>query len=173
MKKYLLIFSLVILALGAFSVGVAAAQGQQPPVAGHGPGMMGNGGSGFLNDYMVKALADTLGLPVEEFESRHNAGETFYEIAIAQGFTADELPAMMLEARNSAVDAALADGVLTQEQADWMKTRGFGRGNMQGGYGDGTCPMYGTGQVPPEQPGTGFIPEQGMMGRGYWQQNNQ
>jgi Spy/CpxP family protein refolding chaperone len=56
MKKTLLIVALVVLALGALSVGVVAAQGGQPPVGGFGPGMMWDGETGPLHDYMVKAM---------------------------------------------------------------------------------------------------------------------
>ncbi len=62
----------------------------------------------------------------------------------------------MLDARSQAIDLAVADGTLTQEQADWMNSRGgmmfggtgrsqgygmMGRsGGRMGGFGTGTCP---------------------------------
>ena len=72
---------------------------------------------------------------MDAFEARHDAGETFYQIALAEGFTAEEIPALMQAARANALDAAAKDGVISQEQADWMSSRGFGRGGMMGGYG--------------------------------------
>ena len=146
MKKTLLIIALAILALGALGVGVVAAQGGQPPFGGR--GMMD--GTGTLHDYMEKAMADVVGLSLEKFEARHDAGETFYQIALAQGFTDEEIPSLMLDARTKAFDAAASDGVISQEQADWMKSRGLGRGGMMygGGYGNGNCPMYGDGLQP-------------------------
>lgn len=171
MKKTLWIVLLVILALGALGIGVVAAQGGQPPY-----GQRGTvDGVGPMHDYMEQAMADAVGLSLEEFEARHDAGETFYQIALAEGFTAEEIPALMHDARNKGLDAAAAAGVITQEQADWMKSRGFGRGGMMGGfggYGDGTCPMYDGDEAPNGQPGSGFGP--GMMGGGRggrWQQN--
>ena len=167
MKKTLLIVALLILAIGALGVGVVAAQSGQPPVSGYGPGMMWDGDEGLLHDYMIKAMAEAVGLTETEFESRHDAGETFYQIALAEGFTTDEIPALMQDARAKALDAATADGVISQEQADWMNSRGFGRGGMMngfgryGGYGNGECPMYEDGQ------GAGFGP--GMM-RGWGRQ---
>jgi len=173
MKKTLWIVILVILALGALGVGVVAAQDGQPP---YGQGQRGTvDGVGPMHDYMEQAMADAVGLSLEEFEARHDAGETFFQIALAQGFTAEEIPALMQDARAKGLDAAAAAGVITQDQADWMQSRGFGRGGMMGGfggYGDGTCPMYDGDEAPSGQPGSGFGP--GMMGGGRggrWGQN--
>ena len=170
MKKTLLIVALVVLALGAVGVGVVAAQSGQQPY-----GQRGTvDGVGPMHDYMEQAMADAVGLSLDEFEARHDAGETFYQIALAQGFSAEEIPALMQDARAKALDAAVAAGVITQDQADWMGSRGFGRGGMMGGYGSygtGECPMFNGDEVPSGQPGTGFGP--GMMGGGRggrWQQ---
>ncbi len=87
-----------------------------------------------------------------------------YSIALSAGVTAEQFPAVMTEVRANALAAAVKANVITQAQADFMKSRGFG----QGGYGNGNCPMndgdgfnngagYGRGQ--------GF----GMMGGGRWQ----
>lgn len=169
MKKTLWIVILVILALGALGVGVVAAQGGQPPYGQRGV----VDGVGPMHDYMEKAMAEAVGLSVDEFGARRAAGETFYQIALAEGFTAEEIPALMQAARAKALDAAAADGVITPEQADWMKSRGFGRGGMMNGYGrgygNGECPMYDGDAVPY---GGQFGP--GMMGGGRggrWQQN--
>jgi len=160
MKKTLLIVALVVLALGALGVGVVLAQGGQPPVGGFGPGMMWDGETDLMHDYMEKAMADAVGLSVTEFESRHDAGETFYQIALTEGYSAEEIPALMQAARDKALDTAAADGVIGQEQADWMKSRGFGRGGMGGygrGYGDGTCPMFDGDEAPNGQFGPGMM----------------
>jgi len=174
MKKTLWIVLLVILALGALGVGVVAAQGGQPPYGQR--GVMD--GVGPMHDYMEQAMADALGLSLEDFEARHDAGETFYQIALAEGFSTDEIPALMQDARAKGLDAAAAAGVITQDQADWMGSRGFGHGGMMGGYGGystGDCPMYDGDAVPNGgQFGPGIVPGQGMMGGGRggrWQQN--
>ncbi len=157
MKKIILTVTLVVLALGAFGVGVVAAQEGQPPVSGYGRGL--------LYEYMVKAMAEVVGLPVADFEARHTAGETFYQIALSQGFTAEEIPALMVTARTKALEAAVADGVISQEQAEWMKSHGFGRGGMGRGFdGNGTCPMFTV--QPGAQTAPGLVPGAGMWGRG-------
>lgn len=142
MKKSILIALTVIAVSGSFAVGAAFAQGENPPF-GRGPG----DGTGSLHGYMEKAMAEVLGLTVNEFEIRHEAGESFYDIAISEGFAADEVPGLMQNARDIALNAAAADGVISQEQAEWMNSRGYGRGGM--GYGSGyrneDCPMYGDG----------------------------
>ena len=150
MKKTLLIVTTLVVTLGALSVGVVSAQEGGPPYGQRGVA----DGTGTLHDYMEEAMADAVGLSVDAFEARHDAGETFYQIALAQGFTAEEIPALMQEARANALDAAAKDGVISQEQADWMGSRGGGRGGMMGGYGygNGACPMYEGGQ----EPGAGF-----------------
>jgi len=169
MKKTLLVVGLVVLALGALGVGVVAAQDGQPPYGQR--GVMD--GVGPMHDYMEQAMADAVGLDLDEFEARHDAGETFYQIALDEGFTAEEIPALMQDARAKGLDAAATAGVITQEQAEWMQSRGFGRGGMMygGGYGNGDCPMYDGDEYPSGQPGSGFGP--GMMGGGRggrWQQ---
>jgi hypothetical protein len=156
MKKTILIVALVVLALGVFGVGVALAQDAQPPV-GHGP-MMQNGGSGVLHTFMAIEFAKQLDLNVNDVNARLTAGETMYDIALSAGVTADEFPAIMAEVRASALEEAVKANVITQEQADWMKTRGFG----QGGMGAGSC----TGTGLQGQSGRGS----GMMGGGRWQQ---
>ena len=168
MKKVVLIAALAVLAVAALFAGVAFAQGENPPFVGRGPG----NGAGYLHEYMQEAMAEAVGLSEAEFEARHDAGETFYQIALDKGFTAEEIPALMLDARKAALDAAVKDGVITQAQADWMGSRGFGRGGMMGnggGYGTGGCPMFDG----DEAPNSGqFGP--GMMGGGRggrWQQD--
>ena len=166
MKKTLLIVTVLVIALGALGVGVVAAQEGQPPYGQRGVA----DGAGPMHEYMQKAMAEAIGLSESAFEARHDAGETFYQIALAEGFTAEEIPALMQAARTNALDAAVKDGVISQEQANWMGSRGFGRGGMMGGYGgygNGNCPMYDGDEVPNRQPGSGFGP--GMM-RGWGSQ---
>ena len=84
-----------------------------------------------------------------------------YDIALSAGVMDEEFPALMTEVRAAALDAAVADDVITQEQADWMKSRGFGRGGMGAGDCDGTGPK-----------GHGGFGRGGMMGGWQYQQVN-
>ena len=149
MKKTLLIvavLSITVLTFGIF--GYAYAQGQTTPSSGYpyGSGMMGdntgygryshgmmsgfgghgmmdwNGEGGPMHDAMITALADALGLSIDEIAARHDAGETLWEIAEAEGLSIEEIQELMFSAHNDALDDAVANGWLTQEQAEWMDT---------------------------------------------------
>jgi len=166
MKKTILLIGLVVAALVVVGVGVAFAQGPAP-YTGNGP-MMQNG-TGYLHTYMVAAFAEKLGLQVEDVNARLAAGESMYDIAIAAGVKAENIPALMVEVRSEALSAAVQAGVITQAQADWMSSRGFGRG-----YGAGNCPMQ-NGQGEPLGRGVGMMNRNGggMMGGGFGWQNQQ
>ena len=167
MKKSILIALALATVAGLFVVGATFAQGEKPPF-GHGRG----DGTGSLHEYMEKAMADTLGLSLKDFEARHDAGETFYDIALSKGFAVDDIPALMQSVRDKALDAATADGVITQEQAEWMKARGFGRGggNYGPGYPNEECPMYGDA---PHFRGSDPGMMSGILGDRGWQSQNQ
>lgn len=168
MKKTILIVSVIALALlvvGAVGVGVAYAQSGQPPV--YSRGMMQGGGYGPMHDYVERALAEKLGLTEEQVEEQFAAGKTMYQIALDNGIAEADIPAFLTEVHTTAFDAAVADGVMTREQADWMLQRMQGRGY---GNGTGTCPM-GNGTYGPGN-GAGFRGGPGGMMGGRWQQTN-
>jgi hypothetical protein len=162
MKKTILIVALILAALAAFGIGTVFAQDTQPPLNGNGRGMAG-GGQGALHTFMVTEFAKKLNLNVNDINTRLNAGESMYDIALSTGVSADEFPAVMTEVRGNALDAAVKGNVITQEQADWMKTRGSGQGGrMNNGTCDGTQQgMRGQGQG------------RGMMGQGGGRWQNQ
>lgn len=139
MKKTILVAALVVLALGVFGVGAAFAQDATPPM-GRGA-MMQNGGAGVLHTFMTVEFAKELGLNVNDVNTRLAAGETMYSIALSAGVTAEEFPALMTKVRTNALDAAVKANVITQEQADLMKTRGYGQGGMGAGNCTGTGPQ--------------------------------
>jgi hypothetical protein len=158
MKKIILIgTAIAVLAVIALGVaGFAYAQTQTPPWPdqyygpsmmqnrGFGPGMMGRwgaGGYGLMHEYMEDAFAEALGITHEELEAKLDAGETMWSITRSQGLSDNEITKMMMDARTKALDKAIADGILTQEQADWMIQR---MQQMQdNGFGPGNCPMNG------------------------------
>ena len=162
MKKTLVIVALVVTALAILGVGAVFAQDVTPPYAGHGPMMNGEGP---LHTFMVIEFAKKLDLNVNDINTRLDAGESMYDIALSTGLTAEELPAVMTEVRTNAVNAAVAANVINQEQADWMLSHGYGQGGMHGN-GTGTCD--GTGPQGQAGYGHGMMNGGGMMG-GRWQ----
>jgi len=134
MKKTIVLAFVLAATLGLLVAGVAFAQDENPPFGDRGP----KDGTGLLHDYMSEAMAQALGLTADELEAAHDAGKTFYDIAIENGIE-EELRTLMQDARTSALEAAVSDGAITQEEVDQMKTRGGGRGGKRGGPGKGAC----------------------------------
>jgi hypothetical protein len=126
-------------------------------------GMMGPDESGGpLADYMLAAYAEAFGLTLEEVAARFEAGDSLWDIASSQGLTIEEYQARLELARTMAINQALADGVITQEQADWMLTGNGGpaqagcNSNEMGDQGVYGCPGdYGPGRGPGGRPGNG------------------
>lgn len=159
MKKALIFGALAgvcLLALGAAGLAYAQARTPQTPsgggpmfgygygYGGGGMGMMWDGETGPLHEYMTNALAEALGITPEELITRREAGETLWQIAESQGISSEDFPTLVTDARTKALDQAVEDGAITQEQADWMSQHmgpGFGpgagycNGSGMGGYG--------------------------------------
>ena len=168
MKKALLIGTIALVAVIAFGVvGYAAAQtitptpnapfggqgyGRGGMMGGRGGGMMGRGQQGGIDGpmhtYMVAAFAKALDMTAEDLEAEIDAGKTMWQVAEEKSLSVEEFQTLMVEARTAALKAAVADGVITQAQADWMLSRMQGRGGAGGSYGSGGCPMHGGGFGP-------------------------
>lgn len=152
MNKTILIIGLlvaVVLAFGAYGAGVAFAQDAQPPMPFGGM----HGGQGWMHDYVEQALAVELKITEAQVESALASGKTMVQIALDEGIKEAEIPAFLEKVHDAAFKQAVADGVISQQQADWMRQRMQSRG-----YGQGTCPMHN---------GQGFNRPAGMMG-GRW-----
>lgn len=177
MKKTILLLTVGLVVIAALAAaGLVYAQDATPttpttPWGGRGgmmggPGMMGGyagtargTGAGPMHTYMVKAYADVLGLTVEEVQAEFEAGKTMWQIAADQGLDDEQIKGIMIQARTVAFEAMVADGVLTQEQADFMLERM--NTMMSGDFTPGSCPMNnGTA-------GAGF---RGGRGGGRWTQ---
>ncbi len=146
MKKFIVGSLLALLVLGfAGGVLVVNAQTGNPPTTPVAPvspmgGMMmqrgQNGeGLGIMHDALVALLSEKTGIAVADIEAKLDAGATLYTIATEAGLTLDDVKALQLEARDQALSAAVAAGTITQEQADFMKTRMFGQGRQGKGQG--------------------------------------
>lgn len=145
MKRNILLALVAALTISLVATGVAFAQGYGP------------GGSGMstgttvtslnldvtLSNYMPVAMADVLGLGLDEINTRLASGETFYTIALSKGYTTDQLAALMAEVRATAISLAVADGVVTVDQASYLLNNQYG-GNARGN-GAGTANMFSAG----------------------------
>ena len=109
----------------------------------HGRGM-GRGGFGWRGGSwtMFDTAAEALGLTPDEFFVESHAGKSLAEIAEEQGVDLDSVYDAMktrrAEAMREAIQQAVEDGNLTQEQADWM-LEGLDQGFFPGrrGFGHG------------------------------------
>ena len=142
MKRNILLALVAALTISLIANGAAFAQG-------YGPGGNGtNTGTAInvevtLSNYMPAAMADVLGLSVDDINARLASGETFYTIALSLGYTADQLPALMTSIRAEAIDLATAAGVISVDQSSFLLGNQYG-GNTRGN-GAGTASMYSTG----------------------------
>lgn len=161
MKKSIWIAVVMVTLLVSLIVaGFAFAQTETPPTPGDGSGFWGNGrgmmrlgqgmmggrwnsrtGYGPVHEYMVAAIAEALGMTIEDLQAELESGKTMWDVAKEQGLTSEQFGELMVDARTSALNQAVEDGVVTREQADWMIAR---MAQMQAnGYGPGNCPMHG------------------------------
>jgi hypothetical protein len=173
MKKILLVVSVFVVAVAIFGLGIVFAQQTQPALAagyagGYGQGMMGGRGGfggGAMRTYVEQALADKLGMTLADVDTALASGKSMYQIALDKGIADADVPALLAEVHKTAFDKAVADGVMSQAQADLMyqnmSANGFTAANcaMNGGAGYGRGGGRGRG---------------GMMGGwGYQQQQSQ
>jgi hypothetical protein len=169
MKKILVVVSVVVVALVIFGAGFVFSQYQSVSAAGlpqgfgpggMGPGMMGGrGGYGPMHEYVEQALADKLGMTKADLETQLSNGKSMYQIALDKGVAEKDIPALLTEVHKTAFAKAVADGVLTQAQADAMLQR-----MSANGFNYANCPMSGNGT----QDGSGYRGgrrgQGGMMG---------
>jgi hypothetical protein len=168
MKKILVIGSVVLVALFIFGAGFVFAQSNLVSAAGlpagYGPGGMmgGRGGQGQIHEYVEEALAAKLGITKDAVESAFASGKSMYQIALDNGTLEANVNDLLTEVHKTALTKAVADGLLTQVQADSMLQ------NMTAnGFNYANCPMQNGGQT-----GRGGRGQGGMMG-GWNQQSGQ
>jgi hypothetical protein len=115
------------------TVGAVAAQSENPPTPGYGPGNGGCGNMnpgagqdrGWMHDEMIAIISEKLGISESELESRIDDGESMADIANSEGLSRDEFVKLMRDARAELIDQAMKDGKITEQQAKFMKTRGM------------------------------------------------
>jgi hypothetical protein len=106
----------------------------------------GRRGDGRLSEYFHAALAEGLGITVADLEARIDAGETLRQIAEDLGIGTEDLPGLMQTARDEAIEQALADGAITQEQYDRIQQHSQNRPK-------GNQTQFGPGGSPPRRYG--------------------
>jgi len=167
---------LALAALGAGFVFAQTSTPTAPWGGGYGPGGMMGGGYGMMGNFaqnggdyqwmnnmhqwmltsgarsvhtlVWNGLAEALGLTPDELNAELASGKTLTQIAEAKGVSGEQLTATLETSVKAGLDKAVADGVLTQAQADqmlsymsgnyaWMLSHmGAGAG---AGFGPGGC----------------------------------
>jgi hypothetical protein len=96
-------------------------RGQQPG----GPGQPGQrpGGPAGMAQGGPQVVADILGMTPQDLRAEMQAGKSLAQVAEAKGVGRDALKAKLLEAHQTRIDAAVAAGKLTAEQAQKMTER--------------------------------------------------
>jgi len=150
MKK-MMIVSVVggLLFSGAFILGVANAEDTAGTPPYQGQGKMGQ----YMQVYYHAQVAQILNLTEDALYEARQSGKSLVQIADEQGLERVTLENKLVEARKEALDKAVEDGTITQEQAEFMleniKSRvstmveredfgpnpGQGWGTKQGGQG--------------------------------------
>jgi hypothetical protein len=97
-------------------------------IFGPGPGGRPGWGVDVWDGSLHAAIADIFGMTVEEYEAVRVEGKSMAELADEAGVTLEEVWDVMQAARTEALQQAVEDGRLTQEQADQIQDR-------QGGFG--------------------------------------
>lgn len=129
---------ILVLVLTAALAGVALAQGTTPPAAtdtrpcGLTPGAMPWGG-GMRGGVAGRGMPDwagaddavqkLLGMTAEQLQAERWAGKSLVDVAAAKGVSEDALIAAIVESHKAALAQLVADGKLTQAQADAMAVR--------------------------------------------------
>lgn len=136
MKRFLMI-AVLVTALMALFAGAALAAG--PVGLGRGQGAtlgtgdpatcpMGGAGAGTMAGRpqwagQPDAVAELLGLTAEEIQAERQDGKSLAQIAANQGVSVDKLVETILAEKKDVLTALVADGKLTQAQADAMIAR--------------------------------------------------
>lgn len=112
--------------------------------------------TGGMHTLVWASLAETLGLTPDELSAQLAAGQTLAQIAEAQGVSQEQLTTTLQAAMTEGLQQAVADGALTQAQADQMAVGMTARGATMfahmgtiGGYGPGSRAVPTSPQVVP------------------------
>lgn len=197
MKKGLVLVATIVAVIVIGNVIVAYAQNGTPPVqpnAGVCPngftcpysgtmsfgGMMGGNhaqmhgammGANGMHQQVWTAVAEKLGLTYAELNTALQNGQTVAQLAQAKGISLDELKTVALDAMRTSFAELVKQGIMTQQQADWMLDRmdDMPMFNFDQGYGPGMMRGWQNGATPNGSYGRGMMGGRGGMMRGYAQ----
>jgi hypothetical protein len=102
-----------------------------------GRGVRGRGDTDQSNmqTYMLQSLVKQLGTTEADLTTQLNQGKSLLDLAAAKDMSVKEYQAMLTQAQTAAIDQALANGEISQNAADSLKSntgglflRGFGMG---------------------------------------------
>jgi len=151
MKKSTLVLMVVAVAVLAVFGTVTAVSAQGPiqndtlnqGFGGRGGGMRGIGNQGEIENEDVHALevaayAEALGLTVDEIDARLDAGETMSQIVLSTGVTFEDFWTLKTRIKSEVATEALAQGFITQAEADLMQQAALRQGGqgIMGGQGN-------------------------------------
>lgn len=141
--KILGISMVLVMALVLMGAAPSFAQGPNPEPGSGGPGPCCESGMLRIDPTeMHAAIADALGISVGEFNAARAEGKTLYVIAQELGVDMTTVREAMSAVRQTAIDEALADGTITEAEADAIQARLGPGGN---GYGQRHGPQNGQG----------------------------
>jgi hypothetical protein len=136
-KKNLMIGALA-LSLLLVSTTAVFADAETPGIPGRG---MGTPINASLHNYVVPIMAELFRLSEEEVAAAVDSGSTFTDLAMAAGYDIEEIPVLLQSIHTQAIEFAIQDGAITQEQANWLESTGFGTNGLRqmNGNPDGSC----------------------------------
>ena len=138
-----LVVAILLGALSALAIGVVSAQEDSPPAGEREHGSREGGGCKGGGGGLLTAVSEATGLSREEIKAELEAGATLAEIAEANGADIDAIVADALADIESRLEEAVADGKLTQEEADdkladaQEKLQSIADGTFEGSFGRG------------------------------------
>jgi hypothetical protein len=118
----LLVTGILIASVGATTLSASPANGSETCGSGNCTGT-GDciGGAGFdASSDVCAAVCDLLGITQDELQSLRQEGLSLVEIAAGYGVSEEELVAAIMEVKTAYVEELVANGTITQEQADVM-----------------------------------------------------
>ena len=72
-------------------------------------------------DFIKIILKEKLGMTDDEIQVGLDSGKTMHDLAIDKGMSEDEFKNALIEEKNQAIDKAISDGTITQDEGDSAK----------------------------------------------------